>query len=138
MRTIVIALTWLFAPVAALALGAGTAVAVPAATSVLALKNSAIGQAPTSVGYRGYRDYDDDDYYEVPPPAYFAPRVYGYAQRYDYWPERYDPPPANYPAPFVYEWGPPPRPTSCGKYRYWNGEFCADARFRPPYVGPRW
>lgn len=24
------------------------------------------------------------------------------------------------------------RPTSCGQYRYWNGERCADARVAPP------
>ena len=30
------------------------------------------------------------------------------------------------------------RPASCGKYRYWNGERCVDARYQPPYVGPRW
>lgn len=32
----------------------------------------------------------------------------------------------------------PMRPASCGQYRYWDGEHCADARFDPPYVGPRW
>ncbi len=32
----------------------------------------------------------------------------------------------------------PLRPASCGQYRYWNGEFCADARSRPPYIFPRW
>jgi hypothetical protein len=30
----------------------------------------------------------------------------------------------------------PPRP-HCGKYRYWNGAFCVDARYNPAYVGPR-
>jgi hypothetical protein len=33
---------------------------------------------------------------------------------------------------------PPPRPANCGEFRYWNGEYCADARDQPPYVGPRW
>ena len=32
----------------------------------------------------------------------------------------------------------PVRPASCGLYRYWDGERCADARFEPPYLGPRW
>lgn len=32
----------------------------------------------------------------------------------------------------------PVRPASCGRYRYWDGERCADARYDPPYVGPRW
>ena len=32
---------------------------------------------------------------------------------------------------------PPPRPTSCGQYRYWNGQRCVDARYNTPYIGPR-
>ena len=32
---------------------------------------------------------------------------------------------------------PPPRPTSCGQYRYWNGVRCVDARYNDPYLGPR-
>ena len=31
----------------------------------------------------------------------------------------------------------PARPTSCGQYRYWNGERCVDARYNDPYLGPR-
>jgi hypothetical protein len=27
---------------------------------------------------------------------------------------------------------PPPRPRSCGQYRYRNGEYCADARYERP------
>ena len=30
------------------------------------------------------------------------------------------------------------RPANCGQFHYWDGERCADARFDPPYVGPRW
>ena len=33
---------------------------------------------------------------------------------------------------------PPPRPRSCGRYRYWNGEYCADARYERPYVAPKY
>lgn len=40
-------------------------------------------------------------------------------------------------APPVYGWV-IIRPSSCGVYRYWNGVRCVDARYRPPYVGPRW
>jgi hypothetical protein len=112
-------------------LTAETASAASAATSShIAISTTAEGGA-TPIGYRRYYD---DDYYDHVPPSYYAPRVYGYVQRYGYGP----PPPAVYPPLYFYDWGPPPRPTSCGKYRYWNGEFCADARFRPPYVGPRW
>lgn len=33
---------------------------------------------------------------------------------------------------------PPPRPLSCGQYRYWNGVACVDARYTDPYIiGPR-
>jgi len=28
---------------------------------------------------------------------------------------------------------PPPRPASCGEYRYWNGQYCVDARYNRPY-----
>ena len=31
----------------------------------------------------------------------------------------------------------PVRPTSCGEYRYWNGDRCVDARYNNPYLGPR-
>jgi hypothetical protein len=32
---------------------------------------------------------------------------------------------------------PPPRPLSCGQYRYWNGIACVDARYTDPYLGPK-
>jgi hypothetical protein len=83
------------------------------------------------VGRRWYRGYTDDFYYppeyDLPPP----PPVRGY---------RYGPPPpvVVYEPP-VYGWlALPPPPSSCGKYRYWNGVRCADARYDPPYIGPRW
>lgn len=31
----------------------------------------------------------------------------------------------------------PLRPASCGEYRYWNGQYCVDARYNRTYVGPR-
>ena len=49
-------------------------------------------------------------------------RVYGYARR------------ADEPEYRLYE---PVPPRSCGEFRYWNGEFCADARVTPPDVGPQ-
>jgi hypothetical protein len=114
-----------------LAFSTHSAGAAPAVTSSLA----AIGSTPAAgAALVGYRRFYDDDYYDHVPPSYYAPRVYGYVQRYGYGP----PPPAVYPPLYFYDWGPPPRPTSCGKYRYWDGEACVDARFRPPYVGPRW
>jgi hypothetical protein len=32
---------------------------------------------------------------------------------------------------------PPPRPLSCGEYRYWDGRACRDARYTDPYLGPK-
>lgn len=79
-------------------------------------------------------------YYGVGPPpvAYdFRRRAYHRAPYYDGTSVIVPPPRAVYPPPVVYEIV-PIRPASCGVYRYWNGESCADARYRPPYVGPRW
>jgi hypothetical protein len=70
--------------------------------------------------------YGPPRYYAQPPAPYYAPQSYGYQP----------PPVADYAPP-----GPawlPPRPSNCGEYRYWNGQYCADARYEPPYVGPRW
>lgn len=64
--------------------------------------------------------YDDDDLDDPPPPPRADP----------------DPPPPDT-VPDV-DLLPPPRPANCGEFRYWNGEYCADARDQPPYVGPRW
>ena len=33
--------------------------------------------------------------------------------------------------PRVYGWT-AVRPDDCGTFKYWNGEYCADARFEPP------
>jgi len=86
--------------------------------------------ASIPIGERWYRDVYDDDDYDDPPEYYLPP-----------------PPPVVrvVPAPHVmvyetpvYRWLAPPRPSNCGKYRYWNGEYCADARYEPPYTGPRW
>jgi hypothetical protein len=89
---------------------------------------SSLEKALIEVGGRWYRDLDDDDYY-YPPEAYLPPPP----------PVEVVPPPpvAGYQPP-VYGWIAPLRPASCGKYRYWNGERCADARDDPPYIGPRW
>ena len=133
MRSISFAWTSLFAATTALAFGAEAAGAAPALDFPSRRKEFRRRAGFHGVGDRRYRDYDDD-YYEHVPPSYYAPRVYGYVQHYGYGP----PPPAVYPPLYFYDWGPPPRPTSCGKFRYWNGEYCADARFRPPYLGPRW
>lgn len=82
-------------------------------------------------GHKRYREDDfDDEEFDGPPPEDYEPLPH---RSY-----RYVPPPATYVDPRDFDWMPPPRPASCGKYRYWNGAFCVDARYRPPYVGPRW
>lgn len=35
--------------------------------------------------------------------------------------------------PRVYGWS--SAPSDCGTFKYWNGEYCADARFEPPPAG---
>lgn len=76
-----------------------------------------------------------DDYYYDGYGERYVPQVVVPARR----PDLYRGPPivqAPY-APPVYGWV-ILRPSSCGEYRYWNGVRCVDARYRPPYVGPRW
>ncbi len=104
--------------------------------------------ALVDVRHRRHRSFKDDDYddggvYYVPPePARiyrvppFAPPVVEYRRPLPYPPLTvYRPPVDGWQ---VAPWGLPPRPASCGKYRYWDGEGCADARYHPPYLGPRW
>jgi hypothetical protein len=87
--------------------------------------------SPPAPGY-----YPPPNYY--PPPTYYAPRTYYAPPAVRYDPSYgYVPPPALYYAPPVADWV-PPRPRSCEKYRYWDGDYCADARYQPPYVGPKW
>jgi hypothetical protein len=83
---------------------------------------------PALVGYwdRQYRRYGP---YGVPPAAVVVPPVVV-------------PQPAPVVPPVVVELQPvivvpPPRPASCGEYRYWNGQYCVDARYNRPYLGPR-
>lgn len=83
-------------------------------------------------GRGGYSQY-------FAPPAYYLPPTYGYDRRAIY---RDAPPPPVYAPPLPYAppaYGyVPERPSSCGQYRYWDGERCVDARRVPPYIGPKW
>jgi len=112
---------------AALSCCAGTAAAAPWNAAPASLR---FDPAPIQVSDRWDRDFDDDDYYY--PPEYYLPPPPPVVRVVPV------PPPAVIYEPPVYGWIAPLRPSNCGKYRYWNGERCADARVDPPYVGPRW
>ena len=142
----------IFATAASCAVAAGTLLCSQATASPLVGVNLSHERAATVVEKAQYPYlYERRDYYApymaygppthysgpptyFPPPAYYGPPAAPYYPRPQY---GYAPPPAvHYPsAPYAVE---PIRPRSCGKYRYWNGEYCADARYERPYVGPKW
>ena len=101
--------------------------ALSAGMSVLGhARDVAQKSAATTVDYRYRRRWRSERYYRHrAPPVYYAPRAY------------YPPPVVYYLPPVIY-YPPPARPANCGVYRYWNGEYCADARDEPPYIGPRY
>ena len=120
---------YLLATVMVASMNAGTA---GTASSALPNIGMTFPPGPSGIlqaGHRRYHDDDEDGDFYYPPPNYDDPPPRAY---------RYAPPPAEYYDAPDYGWMPPPQPASCGKYRSWNGEYCADARYRPPYVGPRW
>jgi hypothetical protein len=101
--------------------------------------------SPASAGpYDGYYAAPYPPAIVVMPPPLYAPAPY-YAPPNYYTPSApsYGGPQYGYvpPAPSYYAPPEPPpiplRPRSCGKYRYWNGDYCADARYERPYVGPK-
>jgi len=91
---------------------------------------SAWSKAPSAIQPAGYWDRQYRRYgpYAVPPAVAVVPPVVV-------------PQPAPVVPPMVVEQPvivlPPPRPASCGEYRYWNGQYCVDARYNSPYLGPR-
>ncbi|AHB49912.1 hypothetical protein W911_03770 [Hyphomicrobium nitrativorans NL23] len=95
--------------------------------------------------HRSFKDdyYDDGGVYYVPPQPARIYRVPDLPPPVVEYRRPLPAPPLTVYTPPVYgwqvaPWGGPPRPASCGKYRYWDGEGCADARYLPPYLGPRW
>ena len=82
---------------------------------------------PPATFYPPPRAYAPPQYFPLPPVVYYPRTAY-----------EYGPPLARGYEPPSYAELPPPRPSSCGRYRYWNGEYCADARYERPYVGPKW
>lgn len=75
--------------------------------------------------YREYHEYERGRSYDAPvyppPVAYYQRPVVVYR-------------PHNYARDYYDDY----KPSSCGQYRYWNGDRCVDARYRRPYLGPRY
>ncbi len=114
--------------------------------SIAALALGAFAQSDHAVAGGDWYDEDDAyysrDYYSR---DYYGRDYYPPVQRYVVVPARpvvVVPAPAPpivvrpYAAP-VFGWV-VTRPQSCGRYRYWDGDGCRDARWHAPYVGPRW
>jgi hypothetical protein len=122
-------LAGLVAVAVAVAVAAGSV-----AAAALPAQRLASGADPgkAAVAHADYRSFRQRYYDRFAPPYFYAPPAYRYAR----------PPPPEPPGPpFAYGWQygwEPRRPLSCGKYRYWDGEACVDARYWPPYVGPRY
>jgi hypothetical protein len=130
----------LFAAVAFTALVANVFVSERSRAAPLGV--ASIERSASQVEPAQYPYYLDDRYYDAPyprrvypPSIYYAPPRYYERRAFPYY-SPYSPRAYDYTAPaFADE---PPRPTSCGQYRYWNGEYCADARYERPYLGPKW
>lgn len=119
-------------------LAAGLVIADPVAATPIKAVTALKG--PAAATELAQYSYFDDRYYDDP----YRPRRI-YPPSYYYGPPRpYEPRAFRDYAPRVYDYTPPAyfeesaRPTSCGQYRYWNGEYCADARYERPYLGPKW
>jgi hypothetical protein len=134
----------LIAATASMCVAAGLLIADRARGAPLGTIMAAQSAATWLAGPVQYSYFDDDDdagYVPYPPRRVYPPSIYDAPPRYyerralpyaySYSPREYDYTPPTY----VEE---PARPTSCGQYRYWNGEYCADARYERPYIGPKW
>ncbi|MBN8913401.1 MAG: hypothetical protein J0H65_15355 [Rhizobiales bacterium] len=112
---------------ATVSLIASAATAVSGPLPARAFVSDDAGTISIEVGRRWYRELEESRY----PPNFYVPPPRGW------WRAR-GPRGVYLYEPRVYGWSyPPPPPVSCGQYRYWNGDYCADARREPPYVGPR-
>jgi hypothetical protein len=140
----------------AASLSAGTIAA--AAPISVGMKVPLVQSQVLPAGYRGYDPYGNNGFlywpaFDTPPsrtflppprdpyyePAYYYDRTY--YDRSDY--DRSDYRRSHYHRTYhdrsdYREWSPPRRPRSCGKYHYRSGGCCLDARWHPPYVGPKW
>jgi len=117
---------WFFLAAASLA-ASTSAGAIASAASLspgIGMKVPLVRSDVLPAGYEhNYGDYTVDGKYYWP-SEYYAPRRSYYRSSYR---DSSD----------DYEWSAPARRRSCGKYYYWNGYCCVDARWHPPYVGPK-
>jgi len=112
---------WFFLAAAALAASSSVGTIAAAAPSGIGLKVPLVRSDVVQVYEHNYGDYTVDGkfYWRS---EYYSPRWH---HHYSDW---YDD---------DYVWSAPARPRSCGKYYYWDGTCCVDARWHPPYVGPK-
>ena len=120
MRRVIIALA---ATIAGLMASATPINAAPSATLTSPMADGGLVQKVQVYPRHYYRQHPYGAHV-VPPVVHVAARC----------PRR---PPVVHVVPPVVHVVPPPRPTSCGQYHYWNGQNCVDARYNRPYLGAR-
>ena len=122
MRRVIIALA---ATIAGLMASATPINAAPSATLTSPMADGGLVQKVQIFPRRYYRQhpYAAPPVVGVPPVVHVVPPVVHVV------------PPAVAQEPVIVV--PPPRPTSCGQYHYWNGQNCVDARYNRPYLGAR-
>lgn len=109
---------WFFLAAAALAASLSVSTIAAAAPPGIGMKVPGVRSAVLQVYEHNYGDYTVDG------PHYWRSEYYGRRGSYHDWSDDY-------------VWS-PPRRRSCGEFYYWNGRCCVDARWHPPYVGPKW
>ncbi len=94
---------------------------ISAAAALIAISGALSATGAAAQSARVYIGDDDAGYVSgyAGSDRSYGTRVYGYVRRADEPEVRY------------YE---PAAPRSCGQFRYWNGDFCADARVTPPDI----
>ncbi len=90
------------------------------------------------VGQAQAYDDDDDAYYSARPRVYYRPSPGYLPGTREATHDRTGSLPGvspRYPQGYGYDYGYESygRPSTCGRYRYWNGSYCSDARWRPPF-----
>jgi hypothetical protein len=103
---------------------------------LLSLFAVALTMALLGVGQAQAYDDDDDRYYSARPRVYYRPAPGYLPGAHDRTHDRTGSLPGvapRYGSGYGYDSDYYGRPNTCGRYRYWNGNYCADARWRPPF-----